>query len=171
MTKKYLLLYLLQFIFLTGYAQKKYSLGIEAVLYQSSTSDPQKKAGFSEAFGTQVTVRKNTVNHNYLSLAISTTVSGKYIYNFQGVRIGYETGNCFGVKNLFVIPEIAIKRFYLKKLSESELSVCPSLGFGYKIQLNKNLLLRSLINTEYHIPNNKATFFNNLSFGIHYMFD
>jgi len=146
-------------------------LGVDAVLFRSLTNKQVKKDLFSEDFGLQIGFRKKIIDYNFLSIIMGGTNSNRNLYNFQFIRTGYESGNVFGVKNLFVIPEIVVKRYSSKDISKDLFAVAPSIGVGYNLKINKNLLIRSYHNFEYNIPNEIGTVFSNLTFGVHYLFD
>ncbi len=63
--KKYLIFFLLQIPFLFGYSQRKYSLGVDAVLFHSLTNKQVKKDLFSEDFGLQIGFRKKLLTTTF----------------------------------------------------------------------------------------------------------
>ncbi len=169
--RKNILFFVFLVFFMKSYSQKKYSIGIDGVIYTSLTKSQVKQDLFSREFGFQIAFRKHTTDYNYFSLIAGGIGLNRNTYSSQFIRAGYELGNVFGIKNCFVMPEVALKRYNSNHLSTNSFAIAPSIGIGYNLKLNKNLLLRSYNNFEYNIPNNIGTFFNNLCFGVHYLFD
>ncbi len=170
--KKILILLILTNIFTSTFCQKKYSLGIDAVLYTTNTKNKEKRELFSNNVGgLQLTYRKNTIGYNFITISMGGTVSDKNLYNYQNASLGYEIGNVFNAKNLFLLTEIGIGRFTSKKLNTSTITFAPSIGTGYNIHLSKSFLLRPYNNLVINLPNKIVTVLSNWGIGLHFCFD
>jgi hypothetical protein len=101
--KRLFLFTVLSFALKNVNAQNKYSLGLNAALYTSNSKKQAKKDLFLyNVAGTRIDFRKNTIGVNYLTISAESVINNKNIYSYQNLKFGYEVGNIFNIKNLFL---------------------------------------------------------------------
>jgi hypothetical protein len=153
-----------------GYAQEKYSVGVDAFAINSLTKNSSKETLFNNDFGLQLGLRKNIDHYNFLNIHVGGTNSFRNKYNLRFLRIGYETGNLNNIKGWFVLTEIAFNNFRHIETKKNNYIIAPSLGVGYNLVISKSIQLRARDYIEYQIPNKVGGFFNKLSIGVLYSF-